>query len=191
MLHYKGLSGAAMALSLLTGVAYGTPEPNVYQDGNHWRITGFDDSTPNHLTLASQGICFQTPVVVGTHIRGDWYSTTFPDWNGTYSQEGDQVFLYGDFGQDAGHDGITFAITGASTRSISAGHWHEWLEDGAYGFTAAFANALLERDGKCEVLAPGELPPDIAPRLRSNGAPAEYPLDPDQLPLPGETDLVK
>jgi hypothetical protein len=191
MFYHKGLSGAAMALLLVAGAAYGAPDPNVFRGGNHWLITAFEDATPNHVQLATQGICFQPPAVVGTHIRGTWYSTTFPNWNGTYSQEGDQVFMYGDFGKDAGHDGITFEIVGVTPRNASAGHWHEWIENGAYGITIGFGNTLLERVGECKVLAPGELPLNIPPRLLSNGAKAEHPLDPDQLPVLGITDLVK
>jgi len=39
---------------------------------------------------------------VGTSIQGVWYSTSYPDWNGRYYQEGDEVKMTGDFAKDTG-----------------------------------------------------------------------------------------
>lgn len=46
------------------------PMPNVYDGGNRWLITAYDDSSPSHNALAEQGLCFSPYSVKGTHIRG-------------------------------------------------------------------------------------------------------------------------
>jgi hypothetical protein len=130
--------------------------PDLVSDGNRWIITAYDDSSPVHTEWATQGICFYPVAFVGTHQRYVWVSDTYPDWNGRASQEGDQVFMYGDFrwpyGQerDRGHDGIEWEITTESRINGGTGHWKEWIEDGRAGVTVGFANAKLRRVGKCD-----------------------------------------
>lgn len=176
----------AAALGLSGGYAHAAPLPNVYDDGNRWLITAYNDSSPTHAQMATQGICFLPYAAVGTHIRGFWYSDTFPDWNGVYSQEGDQVFMHGDYAADVGHDGIMFEIDTSSRNNQGGGHWTEWRENGAYGNTIVFGNAKLNRVGRCNTLTPAAiLKLQVAPRVLKNGFPATNPLDLDQLPIPG------
>ncbi|MEK7323511.1 MAG: hypothetical protein AABZ84_10585 [Pseudomonadota bacterium] len=176
----------AAALGLSGGYVHAAPMPNVYDDGNRWLITAYNDSSPTHAQMATQGICFLPYAVVGTHVRGMWYSDTFPDWNGVYSQEGDQVFMHGDYAMDVGHDGIMFEIETSSRNNQGGGHWTEWRENGAYGKTIVFANAKLSRVGKCTSFTPTDaLKLQIAPRVIRTGLPAVNPLDLDQLPIPG------
>ena len=101
------LSGATLA---------NPPKPNVYDDGNKWRITFYNDSTSNHTQWATQEICFLPFSSVGTSIQGVWYSTSFPDWNGRYYQEGDEVKMTGNVrvirGRDeTGSGGVTTTDT--------------------------------------------------------------------------------
>ena len=39
----------------------------------------------------------------------------------------------------------------STPRNIGAGHWVEWREDGKFGRTIGFANALLNRVGRCQI----------------------------------------
>ncbi len=173
------LLAAAPALAQVAGGP--VPKPNVFDDGNRWLITGFYDNSPVHQQAATQGICFYPYAVVGTHIRGRWVSDTFPDWNGIYTQEGDQVTMHGDYDHDKGHDGMSWEIVSDSRDNHGAGHWFEWREDGGFGTTIGFGNAHLVRVGKCEPNHIEEL--GVAPRYRKDGKVAEMPMDPEQLPL--------
>src|SRR3954454_6640587 len=132
----------------VTASAQVLPSPQLVNGGNLWTITGFDCSSPFHSQWATQGICFDFVGVFGTQVRYRWRSTTFPDWNGRATQEGDQIFMHGDYAKDVGHDGMEWQI--ASNRS-GAGHWFEWREDGGYGITIGFANAEWQRVGACPV----------------------------------------
>ena len=157
------------------------PTPNVFDGGNRWTITAFNDASMLHSQMATQGICFSAPVMVGTHLRGYWYSDTFPDWNGVYSQEGDQVFLHGDYAKDVGHDAMQLSLT--SSRE-GDGHWVEWRENGGFGKTIVFANAKVVRVDKCRSLTEDELSTfSVAPRYLEDGRAAENPLDENQVPL--------
>ncbi len=170
-----------------TTVAVATPphQPSVYNGGNLWTITAYDDSSPVHAQWATQWICFLPPAVVGTHERGHWYSGFGGGtWNGTYSQEADQLFMYGDFpyfAKDVGHDGMNINIDTART---AGGHWHEWIEDGAYGKTVGFVNATMQRIGRCKNISPTELSTlDIPPRYLLDGRVAQMPTEPNQRPI--------
>lgn len=180
----------AALMTAATVDAQNRPMPNVYDDGNRWLITAYDDTSPGHTELATQGLCFSPYAAVGTHIQGRWYSDTFHDWNGRYSQEGDQVVMHGDYADDIGHDGITFEIVTSDRRNEGAGHWIEWREDGAAGNTVAVANAKLRRVGKCkrglDLIAPL---PVIAPRLRVDGGIAQFPMERGQAPLDLDLDI--
>ena len=125
-------------------------KPDLVSDGNRWTITFFNDEDPSHTQWATQGICFEPIGVFGTHERYRWWSDTFPDWNGIATKEGDQVVMHGDYAKDVGHDGMQWEIVSASPRSLGSGHWTEWREDGGFGNTIGFGNALFQRVGKCE-----------------------------------------
>jgi hypothetical protein len=158
----KHILTVAATLALPLGIftahldAYPRHHPNVVDDGNRWEITAFLDNRIDHLQLATQGICFQPFAVVGTQIQGVWYSDTFPDWNGQYTQEGDHVQMHGDYARDVGHDGMTFQI---HSHDRGAGHWFEWREDGAFGNTIGFGNMEINRVGKCDQVVPLPQPP--------------------------------
>jgi hypothetical protein len=123
--------------------------------------------------MATQGICFSVIGVVGTHIRYRWFSTTFPDWNGIASQEGDQIFMHGDYARDIGHDGIQWSI---DTFKTGSGHWTEWREDGGLGNTIVFANAVFQRVGQCQTPLPGTPLPILPPQFLPDGRVLENPL---------------
>jgi len=130
---------ALLALTLAaTATAQVLPSPQLVTGGNLWTVTAFDDSSPVHTQWATQGICFEYLGVFGTQIRYRWYSTTFPDWNGKATQEGDQVFMHGDYAKDVGHDGMEWSIV---TNKAGSGHWFEWRENGGFGITIGFANS--------------------------------------------------
>jgi len=198
----KNLSLLALASLTLANSAFAGPPylPNVNTSGNYWSITAFDDSATTHTQWATQNICFILLGNTGTHMHGIWYSTTFYDWNGRWRQEGDQVFMTGDYAGDiqgnaVGHDGIQWEIVTASAKNEGFGHWQEWREDTQYGLTIGFANAKLSRIGRCPFSIPtGTTIPEIeklvveqsllAPRrVTADGAEALGPFDPKQLPL--------
>lgn len=162
--------------------------PSIYAGGNLWSITAYNDADPAQAQWATQYICFLPPAVVGTHERGVWYSLSFPDWNGTYSQEGDQVFMYGDYAKDVGHDGIQISLDTARTAS---GHWKEWRENGAFGITIGFLNTTLQRIGTCKTFTPPTAgwgsfdwtALNIPPRFLLDGKVAQFPVEPKQRPL--------
>lgn len=180
------------------------PRPNVYDGGNRWLITAFQDNSPAHQEWATQGICFFPYALIGTHIQGIWYSDTYQGWSGRYSQEGDRVLMHGNWGNDIGSDGMVIDLfAGTSPRDVGAGQWTEWFNFGNYGTTVGFLNTRLRRVGRCrlpqhidiltlpqvELEKLGvELSNDVQPRLRRDGKVAEFPTDREQIPLPEETE---
>ena len=151
---------AAMIVAALTlgmfwapEISAQVPKPNVYDGGNRWLITGFIDQTPDHQEVATQVICFGPYVNYGTGITGVWYSLSFPDWNGIYYQEGDEVKMTGDYAKDVGHDHMTLFHTTydhpQKPRGMAFKDWTEWREDGAFGRIIGFANARMTRSGRC------------------------------------------
>jgi hypothetical protein len=170
------------------------PKPNVYDGGNRWLITAFDDADAQHNEWATQGICFQPYAVVGTQIRGTWYSDTFPDWNGQYAQEGDQLVMHGDYAANVGHDGMKVELATDSPKDVAMGQWAEWREDAGNGSTVGFLNARMTRVGRCrrfhltgELHAPldliDRLKIEIPQRLLEDGQAAQNPLDRGQVPI--------
>jgi len=177
------------------------PSPNVYDGGNRWFITAYDDASPGHLRWATQGICFLPYTATGTHIRGVWYSDTFPNWRGRYSQEGDRILMHGDYAAGVGHDGMVMELfAGKPERDEAAGQWTEWRETGYYGTTIGFVNSRLRRVGSCRYVISASLPLEeiekiaaevssrVAPRMLANGKVAESPGSPDQVPLNDEVE---
>ena len=156
-----------------------TDKPDLTTGGNRWTITFYDDASPNHDEWATQGICFRFIGTVGTHNRYEWWSDTFPDWNGIASQEGDQIFMHGDYAGDVGHDGIEWSIVTSSAKNIGAGHWFEWREDSKFGRTIGFGNTLLNRVGRCTItIDDGRLLPYPYDRLgRQLESPMGYALE--------------
>lgn len=163
-MKYKVTAFLALASIALAGSAQAVPpySPDLVSGGNRWTITFYDDSSPAHNQWATQGICFYYAGTVGTHQRYVWVSDTYPDWNGRATQEGDQVFMHGDFqwpyGQqrNGGHDGMEWDIVTVSKKNQGAGHWKEWVEDAAYGITIGFGNARFERVGQCQIITADE-----------------------------------
>ena len=149
---------AAMVAAALPLTAFAVPphNPDLVRDGNRWTVTAYTDASAVHQQLATQGICFYFVGVNGTHQQYRWVSDTFPDWNGNATQEGDQVFMHGDYAEDVGHDGFNWELVTMSPVNFQKepeqgfGHWHEWREDGKYGRTIGFANAHWKRVGKCD-----------------------------------------
>ncbi len=144
----------AIASLLLSGTALANPpKPNVFDGGNKWRITFYNDSTSTHTQWATQEICFLPYSVVGTSIQGVWYSTSFPDWNGRYYQEGDEVKMTGDYAKDVGHDHMTLVHTTydvpGRVRGMAFKDWTEWREDGKFGNIIGWGNATMVRAGRC------------------------------------------
>jgi hypothetical protein len=161
---------ACFALITATPAAAQAPKPDLVVGGNMWTITAFDDTSPVHTQLATQRLCFEFVAVVGTHVRYRWFSLTFPDWNGMASQEGDEVFMHGDYARDVGHDGMKWSI---ATNKSGSGHWFEWRENGAFGRTIGFANAQLERVGTCTYTSTN--PPFVPIPYNSDGTVLEDP----------------
>lgn len=141
------------SLLLSATVLANPPKPNVFDGGNKWHITFYNDSTSTHTRWATQEICFLPYSEVGTSIQGVWYSTSFPDWNGRYYQEGDEVKMTGDFAKDVGHDHMTLVHTTydvpGRVRGMAFKDWTEWREDGKFGRIIGWGNATMVRAGRC------------------------------------------
>jgi len=156
---------AVLVLVGMASVAMAVPphQPQLVVGGNLWTITFYDDTSPVHSQWATQRICFFPAGVQGTHQLYGWVSISYPDWNGRATQEGDQVFMHGDFqwpfgNKDGGHDGMEWQLVtmspggeiGAVPKGeIGTGHWKEWIEDGRLGITVGWGNTLLRRIGRC------------------------------------------
>jgi hypothetical protein len=143
-----------LASMILAGApAYSQPLPNVFDTGNLWALTFFNDPHPQHQQWATQLICFNPYVGVGTSIQGTWFSLTFPDWNGRYYQEGDEVKMTGDYAKDVGHDHMTLQHTTwdvlPNVKGMAFKDWTEWREDGKYGNIIGWGNARMVRVGRC------------------------------------------
>lgn len=170
------LTLSVLALTTQSSVFADPPHrPDLVSDGNRWTITGYFDNSPNHTQAATQGLCFYPAGVSGTHQLYVWVSDTFPDWNGRAAQEGDQVFMHGDYAssygetKDGGHDSMAWEVVTMSPKNEGAGHWREWVEDGVFGRTIGFGNAKLQRVGKCKY--------DTAKEALEAGFNLEFPKD--------------
>lgn len=176
----------SLGIFVFSSVAFAIPPhlPNLTDDGNLWSITAYYDESPVHKPAATQKICFFNDGVAGTHQRYIWVSISFRDWNGRASQEGDQVTMFGDFGnpsskKDVGHDSIEWEIVTDNKKNIGAGHWREWVEDGAFGRTVGFGNAVFHRIGRCPYTSPEsalQASQNLPTAVDANGVPIPFPL---------------
>lgn len=174
----------ALSSLLFLGIALAEPpRPNVYDGGNRWNITYYNDPAGNHQQWATQEICFLPYSIVGTSIQGTWYSTSFPDWNGRYYQEGDEIKMTGDYARDVGHDHMTLIHTTVDPRNgLAFKDWTEWREDGGYGRIIGWGNAILKRMGTCKKFIEAEalkISASLPERLRIDGRIAASPGDAD------------
>lgn len=192
-----------LAVFVCGTAAKAQPKPNVFDGGNRWLIQSFPDCDALHPQWATQGICFLPYQACGAcGIEGAWYSDTYPGWRGRYQQEGDRLLMHGNWNKFGGSDGMVIDLfAGTSPKDEGAGQWIEWLNLGSYGTPDFFFNTRLTRVGKCQ-LAQGvdftkmsradidkmavELSNRVKPRLRKDGKPADYPADPEQVPLKDE-----
>jgi len=184
----------------LVAQATAQPKPNVFDDGNRWLISDYNDCDPTHPLWATQGICFLPyERCSACGVTGVWYSDTYPGWRGRYFQEGDHLAMHGNWADFGGSDGMIFELfAGPTPRDEAAGHWTEWFNTGSFGTTVVFANARLQRVGKCSDAGTDiskltaaqidklvvELSNKVKPRYRRDGKPATSPSDPEQTPLP-------
>lgn len=129
-------------------------QPDFVLNGNMWTLRAYDDASPDHAQLVNaQDICFEYAGTSGNHQLYTWYSVTFPGWQGRAVQEGDQVFLHGDYAQGAGHSSIQMETLVAPDIYGSAGTWQEWRHDNSYGYTVSFAKTRALRIGDCTISA--------------------------------------
>jgi hypothetical protein len=145
----------ALLLATHTSVQAMPPHlPNLIADGNQWKITAYVDEALNHARMVSYSICFYPDGNSNTHMRYTWSSTGFPDWNGRAVQEGDQIFMHGDFRsireKDTGHSAMEWEIVTDNYKNIGAGHMALWVEDGELGKPSHFTNVVFQRVGRCQ-----------------------------------------
>lgn len=119
---------------------------DLVQGGNRWLLDAYDDTDINHAYVNTVGLCFAYAGTHGSHQRYTWYSDTFKGWQGTASQEGDQIFLHGVYANGKGRDAVQLRIIINTPRSGSVGHWQEWRDNDGYGEVVGFANARMIRD---------------------------------------------
>ncbi|TQV88763.1 hypothetical protein [Aliikangiella coralliicola] len=136
------------------GLTTGAPVGATWHE---WEVRAYNDRSPTHRYMARQTICFRYVGTVGTHDSYEWYSNSYFNWNGRATQEGDQISMHGDFWNEVGHDGMTWQLTTQENAANSklleqgAGHWYEWIENAALGWSVGFANTLWTKTGKkCE-----------------------------------------
>jgi hypothetical protein len=169
-LMYLGCLAVSASTAAPSAFAIPPHQPDLVKGGNQWTITFYDDTSPIHTQWATQRICFYPAGVQGTHQLYNWVSVSYPDWNGRATQEGDQIFMHGDFQwpfgkKDGGHDGIEWQLVTASPAGeagvqpkgeIGTGHWKEWVEDGRLGINIGWGNTFLRRVGSCPFIRSAE-----------------------------------
>ena len=133
--------------------------PNLYEPMNVWEMTSYLDRSSKHQQKIVQQICFTAPsLAADTHWAYDWYSS-FKDWSGKARQEGDQIFMHGDYSENNGHTSLQWEIVTQSKnrehQTKGFGHCADWQNNkvGSLGNTMIFANVKFVRintDEKCE-----------------------------------------
>jgi len=149
---------ALFSLLFMTLPAMAGPphDPDLVSAGNLWQVEAYLDASPNHLTLGQAKICFFLTGFVGTHQRYDWVAINYPAWNGRATQEGDQVFMHGDFPfvvgdvKYEGHDASEWQVISGGKKAVGGGHWQFWAELGKLGTNLAFTNVAFSRIGSCQ-----------------------------------------
>ena len=141
-------------------------KPNLYyldedKPMNVWEMTSYLDRSSKHQKKIVQQICFTAPsLAADTHWAYDWYSS-FKDWSGKARQEGDQIFMHGDYSKNTGHTSFQWEIVTQSSlkakkhQTKGFGHCVDWQNNkvGSLGNTMIFANVKFVRintDEKCE-----------------------------------------
>lgn len=145
----KLLVASILAAASLSAYAVPPHSPYVAQGSTSmlWSITFYDDTSNVHSQWATQNICFIPTGVQGSNAVGIWYSTTYQRWLGRWRQEGDQIFMIGNFWTDRGNDAMQWEITVANKEGF--GNWEEWVDDSAFGGWLAKGNTKFVNLGKC------------------------------------------
>jgi hypothetical protein len=169
----RGSLATGALVMAFSAVVFAEPphKPDLFQTGSLWEMRAYDDHHPAHEPLVRQRICFQKAADSGTHQRYCWYSTTKFGWKGWAHQEGDQVFMHGDYpvldsssiGDNVysytAHTALQWEIvTNTNTATVRStkgfGHcvdWHKKPSKPNIGPTNVFANVKFIRVGKCEL----------------------------------------
>lgn len=159
--------------------------PDLINPGAYWSVTFYNDASPAHALGGTQTLCFFPAGVAGTHQRYEWVSDSWPDWNGRATQEGDQVFMFGDYpnhpqGQrNGGHSALQWELVTQNPANMGAGHWQDWYEDATFGVINGFGNAVFQRIGQC--------PYNTALDMLEEHFHGEIPVDENGEPLPDPT----
>lgn len=116
---------AVLCLAFLLSIVTTAPS---WAQGNTavglWRVTAFNDVSPNLDFQAIQDICIRPD--------GTWHGTTFPNWFGRWFQKGlsgagngNHVALVGNFIDADGND--TFELDFVNS-DLMTGTWREWTD---------------------------------------------------------------
>ena len=146
LLATLALAGATVGVAQATPQHFPAVDP-VAVPGTLYSITFYDDTASTHTQWATQNVCFVQGPVQGSNTTGLWYSTTYNRWIGLWRQEGDQIFMIGDFWKGQGKDSMQWELV--TTKDEGFGHWNEWVEDGMYGNWVAKGNTRLAKIGTC------------------------------------------
>ncbi len=113
-----------------------------------WRVTAFDDTSPNLNFQATQDICIRPD--------GTWHGTTFPNWFGRWFQKGanaagngNHVALVGNFIDADGND--TFELDFVNS-DLMTGTWREWTD--GLGFLVWLRSNFARVSRDCPPRAP-------------------------------------
>ena len=118
-------------------------------------------------------------------------------------QEGDRIVMHGNWDwptrKFVGSDGMFFDLfAGTSPLDEAGGQWTEWFNTPVFGTPDFYGNSRLRRVGKCQLpqgvdisrmsepeieKLTADLSAKVKQRLRRDGKAAEYPGDPEQVPL--------
>jgi hypothetical protein len=115
-----------------------------------YTITFYDDTSFTHTQWATQNICFVQGPIVGSNTTGWWWSPSYQNWIGLWRQEGDQIFMIGDFWGGPGNDAMQIELV--TNRDEGFGHWEEWVENGSFGWWPAKGNTRVAKIGTCSPL---------------------------------------
>ena len=166
----KSLTAVATLAGLLSvaPLTFASPpyHPDFVSGGNKWSFRSYDDASVDQTQLVSaQTICFEYDGVSGNHQRYTWYSETFPGWSGKAVQEGDLLYMYGDFAGGLGHSSLQMETLVSPPIYGSSGTWQEWRQNVSGGVTTSttvsFAKTRSLREGNCTLTAieAANLPP--------------------------------
>jgi len=154
MKFLTSLHATVLLMSCASVVSAAVYTPNMFDGGNHWTISAYDDSSDTHAKIADIGVCFFKDGVDGSELHYTWASDDYTGFGGRASQEGDQVKMVGgEVAAAPGYiDSLDLEIVTASPTNVATGHWKEWMPSNTglnLPTNVVYATLSMVRDGPC------------------------------------------